>query len=112
MELQEGKSGAPTCPSPRVSSSPRVLLQPGMEGGEGVCVCTCVRVCRKASSRGMLALSQPQALGMVRVLTGAVSLPWEGWEQGFIAQNTLGGPRGWAQPVCTEILHLKNENLI
>lgn len=51
---------------------------------------------------------------MIRVLNRGYVPAMKGWEQGFIAQNTVGGPHtvsGAQQSVYRDV-HLKNENLI
>lgn len=114
MELQEAKSWGP--PLVHLPESPVVLRYPcslGWQAVGRVCVYVCMCVCVKASSRGMLTLSQPQDLGVVRVLNrgGVPALERRG--AGLHCTKYFGrATGGGAQPVCTEILHLKKENLI
>lgn len=107
MGQQEGKSGGPptSSTSQRVSGSPQVPLWPRMAGQGG----------RKANGQGMLSLSRPQGLVMVRAPNRGCVPALERLGAGLHCTKYCGRAtrRGWGPAsLYTEILHLKNENLI
>jgi hypothetical protein len=74
-----------------------------------------VRQRRKASSRGMLSHSRSQGLVMIRVLNRGCVPASERLGVGLHCTKYCGRAtrRGWdPASLYTEILHLKNENLI